>query len=529
MKQVLGGNKIEGQVVLTNTGIIVNDETVEKIAVLLQSLDSNNNPDDGIMINQDIKNRIALNGNIKDKTNAELDGTIRGFGIIPKSSSDALNHLLNYTKSIDNSVKGYVLSSFFGKFIMVDTSVSSIAIDSNGKIVAGVNFGSFSLSEGGNGGRGHFGLVRFNTDGSLDSTFGTDGKVIIEFENSTINSIAIDSNGKMVVGGYIANTLINNDFLLARYNIDGSLDTTFGSNGKVSTDFGIIDDSGSGDDRINSIVIDNNGKIVVGGYTNNGNGLTRDFALARYNINGSLDDTFGSNGKVTTFFGNNHEEANSIRIDSDGKIVAGGFAVNATHFDFALARYNTNGSLDDTFDGDGKVTTDWASQSGIHSIAIYNDDKIVVAGFVNTGPMGMYGIPLYSGSGDFLLARYNIDGSLDTTFGSNGKVTTDWGSDTISSHYDVITSIAIDSNSKIVAGGNTNFGSAIARYNMDGSLDNTFDTDGKMISTIGSNNRISSMAIDANGKIVVAGVETYNLNHTNFLLARYKYDGSLDK
>jgi len=125
----------------------VNNETVEKIAVLLQSLDSNNNPDDGIMINQDIKNRIALNGNIKDKTNAELDGTIRGFGIIPKSSSDALNHLLNYTKSIDNSVKGYVSTSFLHKFL--NASFISMGINSDNKIITVGSFAAFGTAEGG--------------------------------------------------------------------------------------------------------------------------------------------------------------------------------------------------------------------------------------------------------------------------------------------------------------------------------------------------------------------------------------------
>jgi len=268
------------------------------------------------------------------------------------------------------------------------------------------------------------------------------------------------------------------------------------------------------------MVIDGDGKIVVGGFTTmNGNFENRNFALARYNTDGSLDTTFGGDGKVTTDWGDTSNDIiNSIAIDNDGKIVVGG----NTNLGAGIARYNTDGSLDTTFDGDGKVNINWIStgNNGINSIAIANDGKIVVGGFVANSFMNAMAI----NHRDFALARYNTDGSLDTTFDEDGKVTTNWGI----SGNDRINSIKIDANGKIVVAGMTSSGSGIARYNTNGSLDTTFDGDGKAIQAIGTYNYIRSIAIDANGKIVAGGVEINGVN-SSFLLARYNSDGSLDK
>src|ERR1051326_5460856 len=176
--------------------------------------------------------------------------------------------------------------------------------------------------------------------GTLDNSFGTGGIVTTEFSPADGgNDVAIQSDGKIIVvgeGGY--------GIELARYNSDGSLDLSFGSGGKVTTAIG---NSGSGGD---AIATQGDGKIVVGGY---GGG---DFALVRYNSNGSLDNTFGSGGIVTTDFGNS-EGANSLVIQSDGKIVLGGNVLSNKGQDFALARYNSNGSLDNTYGTGGKVVT----------------------------------------------------------------------------------------------------------------------------------------------------------------------------
>jgi uncharacterized delta-60 repeat protein len=129
----------------------------------------------------------------------------------------------------------------------------------------------------------------------------------------------------------------------------GDLDITFDGDGKVTTDFG-----SNLYDRANSIAIQSDGKIVVAGESSNGS--NPDFALARYNSDGSLDTAFDGDGKVTTAVGSFDDYANSVAIQSDGKIVVAGSSYNGSNTHFALSRYNSDGSLDTTFDGDGKVT-----------------------------------------------------------------------------------------------------------------------------------------------------------------------------
>src|SRR5690242_369082 len=217
-----------------------------------------------------------------------------------------------------------------------------------------------------------FRLVRA-ASGDLDSSFGTAGKVTLAFPgaNDVARATAIQSDGKIIAAG-----TDGNDFMLVRYNSNGSVDTTFGSSGRVTTDF-----SGSIDQAF-AVLIDSNGKYVAAGSSTNPSSGT-DVALARYNTNGSLDVSFGTGGKVTTDFFNNSDQAFAIAIDSSQKIVIGGRAFNpgsppstpSTSFDFALARYSTTGVLDSTFGTGGKVTTDFDhGVDQISSIAIQSDD-----------------------------------------------------------------------------------------------------------------------------------------------------------
>ena len=164
----------------------------------------------------------------------------------------------------------------------------------------------------------------------------------------------------------------------------------------------------------------------------------RDFALARYNSNGTLDTTFGTGGKVTTDFSGNHDWANGLAIQSDGKILTAGVAYDATgNWDFALARYNSDGTLDATFGLDGKVTTELGGRfDEAYALALQPDGKIVAAGVARR---------------DFAFARYNPDGTLDASFGIGGTVTIDF-----SGSSDVASAIAIQSDGRIVAAGTTN-------------------------------------------------------------------------
>jgi uncharacterized delta-60 repeat protein len=197
---------------------------------------------------------------------------------------------------------------------------------------------------------------------------------------------------------------------LARYNADGSLDTSFGTNGKVTTDFSGTDDASYGS------ILQAEGKMILVGYTVDGSGYI-DMAMARYNPDGSLDATFGTGGKVVTDFFGLDDGAIAVAVQTDGKILAAGGTVNGGSYDFAVVRYNTDGSLDANFGIGGKVVTDFAgTDDSSSSIFVQADGRIIVGG--STG----YGAP----TSDFALVRYNSDGSLDSGFGTGGKVTTDF-------------------------------------------------------------------------------------------------------
>ncbi len=371
--------------------------------------------------------------------------------------------------------------------------------------------------------------------GDLDLTFGVGGKVTTDFAGSEdrANTVAIQANGQIVVVGG-SNSLFFPDFALARYNPDGRLDTSFGAGGKVTTDFAGFADGAS------AVALQADGKIVVGGFSQQGGTCFEcvDFALARYNSDGSLDDggpsdstpgdRFGTGGKVTTDFGNTHDAAQGLVIQADGKIVLVGLAVQSTPFgnvgDFALARYNPDGSLDDgsatdstpgdSFGTSGKVTTDFGNTDDAASaLAIQADGKVVAAGYSNQSGTLV----------DFALARYNSDGTLDASFDGDGKVTTHFGSS------DAATGLAIQADGRIVAVGETVWDFAVARYNPNGSLDTSFDGDGKATTDFGSSQDFDpAVALQADGKIILAGTSNQSGTGNNFALARYNPNGSLD-
>jgi uncharacterized delta-60 repeat protein len=351
-------------------------------------------------------------------------------------------------------------------------------------------------------------------DGVLDPTFGTGGTVMTHIgpTHDWAESVAIQSDGKIVVVGYSRDDISNRYFTLVRYNSDGSLDTGFGSGGKVTTSVGV-----GLQDEAYSVAIQSDGKIVVTGHsTISANFVT---ALVRYNSNGSLDASFGSGGKVTTLIGSLHSYGNGLAIQSDGKIVVAGSSSDGSTSEFALARYNSNGSLDAGFGSGGKVNSSFGPFGGWGtSLAIQSDGKIVVAGVS------------YDGSQyDFALARYNINGSLDAGFGSNGKVITPIGL-----NDDRIFSVAIQSDGKIVVAGEshngTNYDFSLARYNSNGSLDVGFGINGKLITPVGLTFDVGyGVAIQSDGKIVVAGYSISNVgSQQNFAIVRYNSSGSLD-
>ena len=343
-----------------------------------------------------------------------------------------------------------------------------------------------------------------STPGYLDPTFGTGG-ILTTYVGGSVNhatSIAIDSNGKINVAGF-AYIDGGYDFAVVRYNSNGSLDTSFGVDGKATTDFG------ASMDVTNAIAIDSNGKIILAGYSDiEGN---YNFAVVRYNIDGTLDTSFSADGKLTTGIGASNDVSTSIAIDENGKIVLAGYSVmSGGAVDFAVVRYNIDGTLDTSFSADGKVTTDIGDSDNARAVVIDGNGNIVVAGSSYLA---------YLESNDFAVVRYNSNGSLDTSFSTDGILTTD-----IRTTWDDAYSLAIDSNSKIIVAGmswnTSNTDIALVRYNSDGLIDSTFGTDGIIITAIGtSSDQANSLAIDNDGKIVVAGV-TRNV-YDYFAVVRY--------
>ena len=353
----------------------------------------------------------------------------------------------------------------------------------------------------------HSALVRYTKNGRLDSTFGTGGKVVATFDSNgdNLSAIVLQADGKIVAAGSIHGTA----FLLARFNADGSLDQAFGNNGSVVTTFG--DPTAGADD----LVLQADGKIIVVGVSGAGPySELNDFAVARYNLDGSLDPSFGSGGKVITHFPgvfNTGSSATSAVVQPDGKLVVGGSYKNErTPHQFALARYNPDGNLDSTFGQSGKVmTTVGTGDAFSFAIVLQSNGRIVLAGYS------------YTQGHDFSLAGYNPDGTLDSTFGNGGFMATDFSGAT----DDIAYAMTMQRDGKLVVAGRTGsypeFDFALARYSSDGQPDQSFGTGGKVITNIGSTDDAFAVALQSNGKIVLAGIAIGSSSTFDFAVARY--------
>lgn len=412
-------------------------------------------------------------------------------------SSDAPRRVQAAAGDLDPTfgVDGRVTTSFVG-----NPGVEGLVIQPDGKIVAA-----------GPSGIG-FALARYETNGNLDSTFGNGGKITTEFPGFLFfaTSIARQQNGKLVVAGSaISPTSGGLNFGLARYDTDGSLDTTFGTGGVVSTDFGV------GFAVPSAVGIQIDGKIVAAGFVSriNDDGTGQDFALARYNADGSLDTTFGASGKVITNVSPFGEGIAGLVIQPDNSVVVAGSALlssASSSSTFTLARYLSNGSLDPSFGTNGIVTTDFGPFSHAAAVASPRAGTIVAAG---------------SAGLDFALAQYDSFGDLDPSFGVGGKVTTDFFGST-----DGASCMVVLPNGKIAVGG-TAFGGvtfdfAIAQYTASGALDSTFGSGGKATTHFPGSRQdvVRSLAVQGDGKLV-AGGDSVQTPSDVFALARFNESG----
>lgn len=410
--------------------------------------------------------------------------------------------------TFDGDGRVLTLNTQFGLPDSTTAIAEDVALQADGKIlVAGRSAG---------GGLPNYNilLARYNTNGSLDTTFAGDGTVSTHYHVFVgANAVAVQSDGKILVTGFVGIEDIpgqgvpDDDLAVVRYNANGTVDTSFGTNGLVAIDFF----AGAADEGMD-LAIDANGKIVIGARVyDTANPSNFDFAFTRLNADGSFDTTFDGDGKVIVDFGNIRSDLFAIKLQSNGKIVAAGTADNPASTDFAVVRLNTNGSLDTTFSGDGRQTTDIASNSFeyVDGVAIQSDGKITVAGSTYFNNLEF----------NFAVVRYTSSGNLDTTFSGDGKQTTDFWVD------DFGNGVAIQSNGRIVVAGgaddNLNQDYAFARYTASGNLDTTFSGDGKQ--TVGvvdtSSQKYMDSAVDVviqpDGKIVAAGA-----THLHFSVVR---------
>jgi uncharacterized delta-60 repeat protein len=349
-----------------------------------------------------------------------------------------------------------------------------------------------------------------------DSSFGVNGDVFLP--GVFVTDIALQPDGKILVAGFTSDGLVD-DMVLVRLNSNGSGDMSFGDNGKVITRIG------TAYNMVEGLALQADGKIIVGGYCSSGSGS--DFVLVRYHANGSIDNSFDGDGKVVTNYGS-LDVLTDIAIQPDGKIVAEGYTTLTTfptsNYEIVLLRYHADGSPDNGFGTAGKVITavgaGAAEDKGMNMV-LQPDGKMVVTGYS------------YNGANyDFVLLRYNTNGTPDVSFSGDGKLTTAFGSGD-----DMAYAIALQPDGKIIVAGSAFAGSdrepALARYTTTGDLDAGFDGDGKVSlslltdPTFIEDDVIYAVALQPDGKIVVAG-SSLAYNNLDLLHARFLANGSLD-
>jgi uncharacterized delta-60 repeat protein len=346
-----------------------------------------------------------------------------------------------------------------------------------------------------------FAVVRYRTDGALDSSFGADGKVTFNImETEEARQVIIQPDGKILIGGFTSNAG-DSDFVIIRYNSDGSLDNSFNNFGYVRTHFG---GSSFSADILENIVLQPDGKIIAVGRINRNN--NSDYAVVRYNADGSYDNSFDGDG-IFEFSIYQNDIPRGALLQPDGKLViVGGLQPQPP----MAARLNPDGSFDTSFGAGGIsfISTPNASLT-LTDIALQADNKLVIGGF-NSLPM--------NGGTDFAAIRLNNNGALDTEFGAGGVATTNF------TGVEVVQQVIVQPNGKILLAGYVNFTPqspdfALARFNPNGSPDNSFGTGGKVSTDLGGGSAdfVFGAALAKDGKIVVGG----SSGSASFVAARY--------
>lgn len=353
-----------------------------------------------------------------------------------------------------------------------------------------------------------FGLTSIMNDGSLDLNFGTGGKTTTVINNSGTSkcySVLSQPDGKIVLGGDYFNGS-GYGFVVARYKTDGTLDSTFGTFGITIFEVGngFIDNTGY------AVALQSNGKILLAGTSNNGSNT--DFTVVRFKTNGEVDSTFGYQGAAVTPIGTGNDNCYSMAVQNDDKIILAGDVQNGNNYEFTVARYDSDGTLDASF-GTGGITTHALGTNdndfGYSVLVQQPGNKIIIGGSSN-----------HNGSNDFAMLRFDSTGALDNTFGNAGVVLIDYSGN---SSDDNARKILLQPDGKILLAGSTNsLGSrfALLRFSSNGVIDNTFGNNGKTsVSILSSQHTCYSAAIDINNKILLGGLVSAA---NSFIVARFR-------
>lgn len=340
-------------------------------------------------------------------------------------------------------------------------------------------------------------LARYNADGSLDTGFDGDGKAEYNHgSNIDIHDMQLQHDGKiLLVGGYSSN-----DLFMARFNTDGSLDTSFNTDGILEPDLGGLNETAF------SVLLQPDQKIVIGAYSALSASVS--FALARFLPNGALDTSFNHTGINLNHFNSQSAIVRSICLQPDGKIVAAGSRANASNNDILLVRYQANGTLDSSFGNSGSVIKDLGAWEAAYSVLVEPDGKLLLAASTGT---------TWSDE-DFVCLRFLADGSPDLSFNGTGYVITNMGG------ADRVHSVQRLHSGKILLGGSDGNGKfALARYLSNGSLDLSFNSTGKVLTNLGFS---FDMILQQDGKILMGGFKV-NGPQSEFGLIRYQQSNPL--
>lgn len=333
-------------------------------------------------------------------------------------------------------------------------------------------------------------VIRWNTNGTLDTTFGVNGFVNFTQTGPFINGghypyrMTVQPDDKIIIMGLQQNNTYPNAYWIARLLPNGALDTSFNGTGYRDLSFGTVQDRGT------CVSLQADGKILLGGTS----GSTGEFfTVARLNSNGTLDISFGNNGKTQIPFNGNESSVQTMEVQTDGKIVLGGYTVSTTK-DFALARLNSNGTLDTSFGTNGKVITTLNSSYSdlITDLIIEPDGKIIAGGFTSS-----------ENTPWMCMVRYLSNGTIDTSFGTNGIVI---NNDDNSRNC----TLARQIDGKIIMGGcYDGIFFLTIRYNNDGTKDTSFGTNGVVNLFPDTYGTATKALIQSDNKIVVCG-STYS-------------------